>query len=456
MFACILLAVFLTGFVPLMQNTVLAQSEKDKKAAAPAPAPVIPVTVMEAKPVTVPTYGEFVGTIESIETVEIRARVDGYIEQKHFEAGQTVAVGDLLYVLDQRTYQADLMKAKAGVAKAQADLLFAREGVDVLRAESRLLQSKAQLMRARQDVERLTPLVREEAAPKQDLDHAVANAKVAESEVKAREAELKQEKLNQKTQISVAQAELENAKAVLRIADLNLEYTEIKAPVGGRIEESKVFLGGLATRNAPEPLTLLSPLDPIQVKVKIGEKDYLERIKKPLAENQKMQAKPSGASAFQLILADGTIYPYPGRFKTADRAVDPKTSTLAVTLDFPNPNGLLLPGTFSRIRFKTAERQNVMLIPQRSVMDMQGIRTVYVVEKNGTVAAKTVTTGERVGSMWEIQKGLNEGDKVIVEGIQKVQPGVKVQAQAAPPIKPEEIAPPEPAAATAPPAEAKQ
>jgi membrane fusion protein (multidrug efflux system) len=393
-------------------------------------APAVPVTVIQITPRTVPIYNEYTGNTDATETAEIRARVDGYIEKRDFDAGQFVRANQLLYVLDQRTYSAELQKAKAAVSKAEADVQFAKEGVEVLRAESRLAQSRAALVKAEQDVARYRPLVRQEAAPKIDLDTAVAQQEVLREEVNARKAELTQTKLQQRTQIALAAAELDYARATQRLAELNLDYTEIKAPVNGRIGESNIFVGGLATANSSQPLTLLSPLDPIQVKVKLGEREYLNYIQKLGTEAE--WGKRASDLAFRLLLADGSTYRYPGRFRSADRAVDPQTGTLEVTLDFPNPDFSLLPGTFSRVRVQTGEKGGVFLVPQRAIRELQGVRSVFVVDNENKVTTRTVTATERIGNLWVIEKGLEAGDRVIVEGIQRVQPGATVQPKVEP------------------------
>jgi membrane fusion protein, multidrug efflux system len=393
-------------------------------------APAVSVTVIQVTPRTVPIYNEYTGTTDATETAEIRARVDGYIEKRLFDAGQLVKVNELLYVLDQRTYHAELQKAKAAVAKAEADLQFAKEGVEVLRAESRLAATRAALVRADQDVARYQPLVRQEAAPQRDLDTALAQQQVLREEVNARKAELTQTKLQQRTQIALAAAELEAARATQRLAELNLDYTEIKAPVNGRIGESNIFVGGLATANSTQPLTLLSPLDPIQVKVKIGEREYLNYVQK--ARDGGERGRRAADLSLQLLLADGSTYRYPGRFRSADRAVDPQTGTLEITLDFPNPDLSLLPGTFSRVRVQTGEKSGVFLVPQRAIRELQGVRSVYLVDDEDKVVARTVTATERIGNLWVIEKGLEAGGRVIVEGIQRVQPGAKVQYKVEP------------------------
>jgi membrane fusion protein (multidrug efflux system) len=420
----------------LLCFTVLPVARSQTKPAAPG-APPVTVSVIEVSPRALPLYTEYTGTTDALETVEIRARVDGFVEQKLFNGGQVIKAGERLYLLDQRTFIAEVQKAKAAVAKAEADLRYAKEGVDVFRAESRLAQSRAGLIKTEQDVARYTPLVRAQAAPQQDLDTSIAQRDVAKEEVAARKTELTQTKLTQQTQIALATAELEAARASLRLAELNLGYTDIRAPVAGRIAESDAFVGTLATKNAPKPLTLLSPLDPIQVKVKIGERDYLNYTRTLSANEGERRKQVDASFHFQLLLGDGSTYPHPGRFRSGDRAVDPQTGTLEITLDFPNPQATLLPGIFSRVKIQTGEKSGVFLVPQRAITELQGVRTVYLVGKEGAVETRTVTAGERLGNLWAIDKGLAAGDRVIVEGIQRVQPGMKVNVKTEPEPQPQ-------------------
>jgi membrane fusion protein, multidrug efflux system len=424
------------GLLYLLRCSVPSTVDAQTKPAAPSATPVT-VSVIEVSPRALPVYTEYTGTTDALETVEIRARVDGFIEQKLFNGGQVIKAGERLYLLDQRTFIAEVQKAKAAVAKAEADLRYAKEGVDVFRAESRLAQSRASLVKTEQDVVRYTPLVKAQAASQQDLDTSIAQRDVAKEEVAARKTELTQTKLTQQTQIALATAELEAARALLRLAELNLGYTDIRAPVAGRIAESDAFVGTLATKNAPKPLTLLSPLDPIQVKVKIGERDYLNytRTLSPDPEERKKQVITS--FQFQLLLGDGSTYPHPGRFRSGDRAVDTQTGTLEIVLDFPNPQATMLPGIFSRVKIQTGEKSGVFLVPQRAITELQGVRTVYLVGKEGAVETRTVTAGERLGNLWAIDKGLAAGDRVIVEGIQRVQPGMKVNVKTEPEPQPQ-------------------
>src|SRR4029453_5360486 len=299
------LYVFALSLLLLLCFSMLPVAHSQTKPGAPS-APPPTVSVIEVSPKALPLYTEYTGTTDSLDTADIRARVDGYIDQKLFNGGQIVKAGERLYLLDQRTFIAEVQKAKAAVAKAEADLQYAKEGVEVFRAESRLAQSRATLIKGEQDVARYEPLVKDQAASQQDLDSSVAQRDVAREEVAARKTELTQTKLTQRTQIALAAAELESARASLRLAELNLGYTDIRAPVTGRIGESDAFVGSLASKTPSKPLTQLSPLDPIQVKVKIGERDYLNYTR-TLSPNPEERQKQIGASFhFQLLLGDGS------------------------------------------------------------------------------------------------------------------------------------------------------
>ncbi|MBI1353704.1 MAG: efflux RND transporter periplasmic adaptor subunit [Acidobacteria bacterium] len=389
----------------------------DTASAAEAP-PAPEVSVQTVHGVSLPLYLELVGATRAIDTVEIRARVEGFIEKRLFEAGQSVKAGQLLYKIDPSTYEADVQEARAALSDAQAQLVKAREGVDLLRTEAELVEAEASQLRTQQDVDRLRPLVSEEAVSEQDLDAAVAAQKVAQAQVKAKSAEVQQQRLTQQTDIERGEAAVERTKAALRRAELNLGWTEIRAPVAGRIGESMGQVGSLVTPNAAEPLTRLSPLDPISVSFQVSERDYLRYF------------GPSGEvknAEFGLALADGSEYPHTGKFRSAERALDTSTGTLQLTADFPNPKGVLLPGQFARVRLAVGERNDVFLVPQKAVQQLQGVRSVLIADANNTVAARTINVGEQQGESWVVQSGLQDGDRVIVEGLQFIRPGMPVK-----------------------------
>lgn len=394
------------------------------KGAAPPP-PTVVATVLQ--PTTVPLYSEFVAQTYSQDMVEVRARVDGFIEKKGFTSGQLVKPGDVLFVLDLRPYQAAVDQAKAGLADAVAKLQFATEQVEVIEAEGQLAQAQADLVRYQQDVARYEPLVRQDAAPRQDLENAIQYRTASAAVVKAREANLQQKRLSTRTKIEAAQAGVDAARASLRSAELNLEYATIKATIAGRIGDSQVEVGGLVTKNSPQPLTTIVPLEPISARVRISEAEYLQ-FARP-------QTRSAGSGPLQLILADDSIHPAPGELKRILNQVDPRTGTLEVQADFPNPDGRVLPGQFGRVRAKVGERQNALLVPQRAIVDLQGTRSVYTVDADGKVAVRSIVTADRLPEGVVVEQGLKPGDRVIVDGVQKVRPGITVQVQEPAPDK---------------------
>jgi membrane fusion protein (multidrug efflux system) len=385
--------------------------------------PAVGVTVMVAAVEDVPIYTEYSAQTFARDMVEVRGRVDGYIDKRLFQVGSDVSAGQALYELDRRPYQADANKAKADVDKSQADLEFARKQVALAQAEADLAQAQANLLKAKQDVDRLGPLVKEVAAALQDLDNATASLQANQAQVNAKRAAVEQTRLSTRAQIDTTQAQLEAARALLRTAELNLEYATIVAPVAGRIGDSLIQVGGLVSKTSPQPLTTIVPLDPIWVRFKVSESEYLDSQRK----NQK-----TGEQPLELVLADNTVYPFPGRVQNTVNQVDSKTGTLELQATFPNPRHTLLPGQFGRIRVTTREQKNAILIPQRAVQELQGLQSVFTVEADNKVVARAVVTGDRVGERWIVQEGLKPGDRVIIDGVQKVRPGATVNPRLAP------------------------
>lgn len=407
-------------FFALASVAVLGSCGSEQAATADAAAPPPPeVTVATVRSQSLPLYLDFVGATRAIDTVEIRARVEGFVEQRLFEAGDAVKAGQLLYRVDDRVYQAVLEEARAALADAEAQSQQARENVELLRAEAELAEAEAQLVRTNQDVKRLRPLAAEEAVSEQDLDAAEAAVKVAEAQSRAKQAQVDQQRLTQDTDIDRAKAAVERARAALRRAELDMGWTKIRAPVSGRIGESRAQVGSLVTPTAAAPLTEISPLNPISVSFQVSERDYLRYfgVNKSAADK----------ALFELVLADGSRYAHTGKFRSAERALDTETGTLQLTADFPNPDAQLLPGQFARVRLQAGERKDVFLAPQKAVQQLQGMRSVYVVQDDNTVVARTVSVGEQQGESWVVESGLEDGDRVIVEGVQFVRPGGKVQ-----------------------------
>jgi membrane fusion protein (multidrug efflux system) len=346
--------------------------------------------------------------------VEVRGRVDGYIEKRLFQTGSDVVAGQPLYILDLRPYQADVQRAAGNLAQSEAGREFASRQVALLQAEADLAQAQANLVKAQQDVERLRPLVAQEAAAHQDLDNALAALRANEANVRARQANVEQQRLSTKAQIDTTAAQVEANKAALRSAQLNLDYATILSPISGRIGDSIIPVGGLVSRNSSQPLTTIVPLDTIWVRFKLSEAEFSTR---GLRRN----------APLQLVLATGDVHPYPGRFENTVNQVDPTTGTIEFQATFPNPKHTLLPGQFGRVRMLVEDRKDAILVPQKAVTELQGTQTVLTVDSSNKVLARSIVTGERIGERWVVIEGLNAGDRVITEGLQKAAPGATVE-----------------------------
>jgi membrane fusion protein (multidrug efflux system) len=393
-------------------------SSAQQPAAVPPP-PTVETTVVSLR--TADLYGEYPAQTYARDQVEVRGRVDGYIEKWLFRPGQQVKAGQPLYVLDLRPYRAHLEQAQGNLKQAEAELTNAQRQTTLLQAQANLAAARASLVRAQQDYERLKPLVEQDAAARQDLDAAVATLRSAESSVRANEAAVAQAKLNTETQVQGALGRLQTQRGALQTASLNVQYGTITAPISGVAGDTQVPVGGLVTANSPQPLTTIVPLDPIWVRFKLSEAQYLD-IRKRLASTDRKNG------ALELILADGTVFPHRGTMENTLNQVDPRTGTLEVQARFPNPDRTILPGQFGRVRYETDRRENAILVPQRAVQQNQNLQTVFVVGPGNKVEARPVQTGPRVGDDWIIEKGLNEGDRVVVEGVLSVRAGAVVRA----------------------------
>jgi membrane fusion protein (multidrug efflux system) len=390
-----------------------------KTGADQAPPPA--VVVMEAAAADVPIFAEFAAQTYARDMVEVRGRVEGYIEKWDFRPGAEVTAGQTLYVLDLRPYTAAVEQAKGNLHQSEADLEFARKQVALLQAQATLASAEANLVKAQQDVDRLTPLVQADAASKQDLDAAAAALKANQANVDALKATVEQAGLSTRTQIASMQAKVEAQQAALNAAELNLQYGTILAPIGGRIGDTLVPVGGLVTPTSPQPLTTIVPLDPLWVRFKVTESEYLSWTRQG--------GLPGAALPLTLILADGSEFPATGHIENSLNQMDPKTATLELQARFPNPRHTVLPGQFGRVRVQVAERKGAILVLQKAIQQLQSMQTVYTVGPDNKIAVKPVTTGDRVGTSWIVETGLQPGDRVVVEGQQKVRPGSTVQPQ---------------------------
>lgn len=391
--------------------------------AAPAAAPPPTVVVTTVVRRTVPLVAEYVGRTAADHEVELRARVEGTLEEALFEEGRPVAKGQVLFRIESDRYEANAEKARAALDKAQSDLLVAREQVSLLRARADLAQAKAQLVKAQQDTVRIRPLVEEKAVAAQELDAAVAAERSAEALVAAMEANVRNAEVSTAGYIRLAEAEVKAARAAVAEADLLLSYTTVTSPIDGVIGGQRVDVGNLVGRGESTLLATVSAVDPIRVRFSIPEETYLK-----LAARERA---PDGGPPYELVLADGAPYAHPGRFLYAERALDATTGTLPVVVGFPNPDRVLRPELFGRVRIQLDERKDAVVVPQKALATLQGTRVVYVVGEGDVVSLRTVTPGERVGPDVVVLSGLEGGERIVLEGHQKVRPGSPVVPAAA-------------------------
>ena len=356
----------------------------EKKAPPPPPPPEVEVTPVIQRDVALTS--EWLGTLDGFVNAEVRSRVQGYLQSQTYIEGAAVKPGDQLYQVDPRPFEASLAQAKADLAQANANLT-----------------------RTELDVARLTPLAPSGAVSQQDVDNARQSKEAMKAAVLA-------------------------AEAVVQQAELNLQYTQIIAPVEGIAGISNAQVGDLVGGVAGPVLTTISTLDPIRAYFPISEQEYLrfaERVNR--AENPKDQKR----EPIQLILGDGTLYAHAGEVDIVNRQVDPTTGTIKIAAKFPNPGNILRPGQYARVRAVVDRKNGALLVPQRAITELQGRRQVAVVGADNKVSIKRVETGRRDGSDWIIEKGLVLGDRVIVEGVQKVREGMIVNPKAwTPPAPP--------------------
>lgn len=343
-----------------------------KTEAAPPPPPEVQVTAVQQR--DVPIYGEWVAILDGYINADIRPQVSGYLLKQNYHEGTLVRKGDVLFEIDPRPFDAALQQAKGQQAQAEAQL------------------GKTEL-----DVQRDTPLARQSAIPQAQLDNDIqANA--------------------------AAKAIVDAAKAQVDQANLNLEFTKVRSLVDGVAGLAKGQIGDLV--GPTTILTTVSQLQPIKVYFSLSEQEYL-----PFASriNQVISGRAAAqTNTLELILADGTVYPLKGSISVADRQVDLKTGTIRLAAVFNNPNGLLRPGQFARVRIPVAIAKDALLVPQRAVMETQGSYSVAVMTPDKKATIRPVVVGERVGDQWIIKKGVQPAEQVIVEGFQKVREGSPV------------------------------
>ena len=399
-----------------LTGCVTKAEEPAKKPAAPATS-VVAATIEQK---TVPIMGEFIGRTSGHETVDLRARVEGFLIEAPFQEGSVVRKGQVLFRIDARTYEAKRQSAKAQLAKAQSELQQATDMVRVETADAVLAQAVSMLEKAKTDVNRLQPLAKEQAIPQQDLDDALAKLDVAKSDVRARQSNLKDVKLNQTISIQQGEAAVESARSALTQAELDLGYCTVLSPIDGIIGTKKVDAGNLVGRGEATLLATVSTVNPFKVTFAVAEQDYLVLMR------ERTKGKSGPPRALELVLADNSVFDQKGTVIATERAVDEKTGTFQLTGQFANPNNLVRPGQFARIRVPVGIQENAILVPQRAVSDLQSAKVVYIIGADNTVQLRTIQLGPRYGEFYVALSGLKAGEKIVVDGIQKVRPGMTV------------------------------
>ena len=406
----------------------LAACSRPEAVSTPKP-PAVSVAAVAQRPV--PVYGQYVGQTEAVKTVEVRARVEGFIDRQAAPDGADVRVGDLLFVIDPRPFEASLRQAQANVARDSAQLrqteaaLVQREA-DVQQAQANLERDQAQLENARTQERRYRTLLQQELVAGEQYDQLRTNMTALAATVQADRAAFE----NAKAALAAARATIENARAVIRAdeaavdsARLQLGYTTIRSPLDGRMGRAEVRVGSLVGKGDATLLATVSTLDPMYVSFSVSEREALQVWRRRQAE---LQARP-GASGITITLPDDSAYAHPGRLDFVDRAVDPRTGTLALRAAFPNPERLLQPGQYVRLRVLLEERPGALVVPQAAVQESQGSASVFVVGPDKTVQARTVRMGPRVGTLWVVEEGVEPGEQVVIKGLQQVRAGMRVE-----------------------------
>jgi RND family efflux transporter MFP subunit len=347
------------------------------------------VEVVQVEQKDVPIFGEWIGTLDGFTNADVRAQVAGYLLRQGYQEGAFVKKGQLLFEIDPRPFQAALDQAEGQLAQAKAML-----------ANAQAVQGRTQL-----DVERYTPLAKEQAASQQDLDNAVQNNLAA------------------KATVATAQAQIKTGEAAVETAKINLDFTRLVAPIDGIAGQAQLQVGALVNPNSG-PVTSVSTVDPIKVYFTVSEREYLDWRRRFPTESSRLAADKN--LRLELILADGSTYPHTGSFYFADRQVNESTGAIRIAGLFPNPGNNLRPGGYAKVRTAKNVQKGALLVPQRAVTELQGGYQVAVVDGENKVSIRSVKVGDRAGTEWIVAEGLKQGERVVVEGVQKVRPGMQV------------------------------
>jgi membrane fusion protein (multidrug efflux system) len=402
----------------LALSVPLSNGCREKKVESAAPAPP-EVEVVQVAPQDVPITKEWVATLNGLVNSDIRSKVSGYLLKQNYTNGAAVAKGTLLFEIDPRPLQAEVDQAKANLEQAQGAEEEAQAGL--LEAKADQQKREAGLGKTEIDVTRYTPLAKAKAISQEELDNAVQANLAAKAQVEAAKASV----ASAAATIDARASAIVAAQAALDNAQLNLGFTKITSPISGIAGIASAQVGNLVGPQTVTPLTIVSTTNPILAQFAPSEQEYLSAIR------YAGRSSPATRDAlrrlsFDLVLADGSVYPRKGRLQYIDREVDVRTGTINMQVAFPNPGNVLRPGGYGVVRSVVRIQKGALAVPQRALIELQGRYMLAVVGDQNRVTLREVKTGEQVGSLWVIEEGLKAGERVVVEGTQKVKEGMQV------------------------------
>jgi RND family efflux transporter MFP subunit len=384
--------------------------------AAKAPDPLV-VEVVPVEQKDVPIYSEWIGTLDGMVNADIKAQVSGYLMKQDYNEGSFVKTGQLLFEIDPRPFQAVVDQSEGQLAQANGQLAQAK--AQLTQAEAQLAVAEANQVRTQLDEDRYIPLMKQQAITQQDLDNATQNNVGAKAQVQAAKAQIE----TARAQIQAANATVQAATASVDTAKLNLGFTKLISPIDGLVGQAQQQVGALVNPSSA-PVTTVSTVDPIKAYFTASEAEYLDFHRRNPTPGT-LDAARKGLR-LELLLTDGTVYPHVGTYSFADRQVSQGTGAIRLVGLFPNPDNLLRPGEYARIRTSTRTKDHALLIPQRAVTEMQGTYQVAVVGADNKIVVRNVKPSDRVGNQWIIDDGLKAGERVVAEGVQKVRAGMTV------------------------------
>ncbi len=388
--------------------TVSSCTRATSAAGSPRP-PEVEVAPVEQR--DIPVYREWIGTLDGMVNAAIRAQVTGYLLSQNYVEGSFVRKGHLLFEIDPRPFQAAVDQARGQLAQANGQVAQAK--AQLVQAQAQVTSAEASQRKTQLNVDKYVPLNNLKAITQQDMDDATQNNLSSKAQVEAAKAHVE----TAKAQIEASSAAVEAAKAALETAQVNLGFTRLTAPVDGIAGVAQIQIGNLVSAATSTAITTVSTLDPIKVNFAVSEQEYLKLASRDT---------PMHRLQLELILADGNVYPHKGKFAFADRQVSENTGAIQMTGLFPNPRNILRPGQYGKVRAVVATAPGALLVPQPAVTEQQGSYQVATVNSDNTVSIETVKVGDQAGSMWVISDGLKPGQRVIVQGVQKAVPGMRV------------------------------